>query len=58
MESTSIVGYAWRYLEIQGKLNAAALKPAPRQTFYIESDEDDDSLLRFTKEIVPHKVSE
>jgi hypothetical protein len=55
MDSTTAVGYAWRYLEIQGKMNAMAQKITPRQTFFIEPEEDEDSLLRFTKEVIPHR---
>lgn len=55
MDSTTTVGYAWRYLEIQGKLNAMAQKTTPCQTFFVEPEEDEDSLLRFTKEVIPHR---
>ena len=50
----SCVGYAWRYLEMRGKQNAQAAPPR-QQTFIMESDEDDDSLLRFMKELEPSK---
>jgi hypothetical protein len=57
MDSTCVdVGYAWRYLEKRGKQNAGQQPPrATRFTFSIEPEEDGETLLRFMKEVKPHK---
>ncbi|KAF7632794.1 hypothetical protein Mgra_00007783 [Meloidogyne graminicola] len=49
------VGYAWRYLEQRGLQNASTSQQKRDYSFVVESDEDDESLLGFMKNVEPHK---
>lgn len=51
----SCVGYAWRYLEQRAAQNSTAQPPKREYSFVVESDEDDESLLGFMKNVEIHK---
>lgn len=51
----SCVGYAWRYLEAKGEQNIKPLIDDTKYSFFVESEEDEETLVCFMKRVQQHK---